>query len=313
MTASGDSVLSMAAGILSKSVSTVATFPISRGVALLQVEGAAPALLGAPPRPYKAGFFGFADVIRQTASSLGWRANWRGAPFAALAPAAVAPLTFAANDFVHSMMPRPAAGDQQSVGARLAANVARGALAGALTLPLSFFAGWPVLLAQADLRPEGQRLPARGHLGQLALRPALTASLVARALPVTALGVAVYRGLYFGLYNTLNESFNPMRRNQGAAGFVSKMGIGYATTLAAMFAAYPTRVVLSRLVVANVAAAGANGGAGAPFVGVGETARAAMAGRGVRGLYRGFMSNVTLAVAGALMLVLYDGVKGMIA
>jgi solute carrier family 25 (adenine nucleotide translocator) protein 4/5/6/31 len=295
----------MAVGIASRSVSTVVTFPIYRAVALLQVEGAAPAL-GMPPKPYKGGFFGFLNVIKQTNSSLGWRANWRGAPFAAVAIAFTTPLGFVANDFVKSAM-RNGQGDD-GVKVILRKSIMAGVLSAAITLPFNWLAAWPVMLAKVDLRPDGVRFPAHRHFRALLSRPGLTASLMARAVPVSLLGTAVHRGLYFGLYDTF-KFLNPMRDDHGAAGMLSRMGVGYGSSLGATFAAYPMAVVCNRFVVANVAPLSAPRASSSSVIGIRESARRAMAGTGVWGLYRGFKSQLTYVIAGGFALVFYDSIK----
>ena len=164
-------IIDLAAGTVAKAVTTVLTFPLHRGVTLLQVEGANPAL-GAPATPFKGGFFGLFDVIHQTSSSHGLLANYRGATMAIVAPVLVAPVNFAIKDRVKHLFPKYS--PKTEFWSFFAANMASGGLAGALTLPIGFLIGWPVKIAQADLRPEGSRLSGfslRRRIPNLSLHP----------------------------------------------------------------------------------------------------------------------------------------------
>ena len=181
------------AGLVAKTMSTALTYPLKRGVTLIQVEGANPAL-GAPTRPFKGGFFGLFDVMCQTINSLGVSANYRGATMAVVAPTLVAPLTFAIKHTVKNTLPRY--NPKTDFWQFFAANMASGALAGALTFPIGLLISWPVKIAQANLRPEGLRLSGFGHFHSLLTYPGRTASLMARAAPLSILGTIAYRGRY---------------------------------------------------------------------------------------------------------------------
>ena len=72
-------------------------------MALIQLEGANP-VLGTPATPFKGGFFGFFDAMRQTSSSLGVLANYRGATYAIIAPLITKPLNFAIKDNIKAVL-----------------------------------------------------------------------------------------------------------------------------------------------------------------------------------------------------------------
>ena len=92
-------------GLAAKAITTPLTYPLHRGVTLLQVEGANPAL-GTPARPYAGGFFGLFGAIGQTSADLGFTANYRGVSMAIVAPVIVSPINFAIKDRVKSIMPK---------------------------------------------------------------------------------------------------------------------------------------------------------------------------------------------------------------
>lgn len=63
---------------------------------------------------------------------------------------------------------------------------------------------------------------------------------------VSVVGIIPYRGVYFGLYDTLREK-NPYKDELGAVGLASKFVIAQTTALAAGYAAYPFDTVRRRL------------------------------------------------------------------
>ena len=297
--------IDLGAGLVAKTISTGLTYPLHRGVALIQVEGANPAL-GAPATPYRGGFFGFFDAIRQTSNTLGASANYRGVGMAIVGPVVTTPVSFAVKDSVKHAV--------QGAGYRynpredfwkfFATNMLTGGLAGALTLPIGFLVGWPVKIAQADLRPEGTRLSGFGHCKSLLAHPLRTGSLIVRALPVSAFGIVMYRAPYFGIFDTLKE-INPFKKDRGVMGFASKFAIAQTTALLAGLISYPFGLITGRFVVANAPGVATDG----KHVTLGDVYRSLKDGRGVRGLWRGWPSQFTCTVTSALVLIGYDEIK----
>ena len=293
----GSFVTNLIAGLISKIPATILTYPLTRSVTLLRVEGANPTL-GAPARPFGGGFFAFVDVIRQTTASLGWRANYNGAALYLVGGALTKPLKFALNDWVKGVLPRY---DPKREFASFAmVNFSSGAAAGLLALPFSCLVGWPVTRAQADLRPDGVRLGPFSHLRQM-MRPA-TGRMMLSVVPLSLLGAPLFRGAYFGVNDTL-RGINPYQRDRGALGLASKFAIAQTASLAAQAVTYPIGTAVDRLVCANYES----------HATLRDTARAAMEGRGVAGLFRGLKSQLSTSVGSGLMLMLYGELKGLAA
>ena len=295
------------AGAVAATISTALTYPFHRGVALIQLEGANP-VLGTPATPFKGGFFGFFDAMRQTSSSLGVLANYRGANYAIIAPLLTKPLNFAIKDNIKTVLGFPEYNPKTEFWSFFAANMASGVAAGVVTIPGSYLAAWPVKIAQADLRPEGSRSTGFGHLKGLLGAPGRTLSLMVRAAPLHMVGIVAYRGPYFGIYDTLKH-VNPYKNDRGATGLFSKFVIAQATAIIAGVLAYPFGLVVSRFVVANAPGVTEQG----KHVTIGETYRSLVSGHGVvRGLWRGWPSQFTCTFASGLMLVAYDEVKALL-
>ena len=295
------------AGAVAATISTALTYPFHRGVALIQLEGANP-VLGTPATPFKGGFFGFFDAMRQTSSSLGVLANYRGATYAIIAPLLTKPLNFAIKDNIKTVLGFPEYNPKTEFWSFFAANMASGVAAGVVTIPGSYLAAWPVKIAQADLRPEGSRSTGYGHLKGLLGAPGRTLSLMVRAAPLHMVGIVAYRGPYFGIYDTLKH-VNPYKNDRGATGLFSKFMIAQTSAVIAGVLAYPFGLVVSRFVVANAPGVTEQG----KHVTIGETYRSLVSGHGVvRGLWRGWPSQFTCTFASGLMLVAYDEVKALL-
>lgn len=287
----------LVAGAVSRGIASSLTYPLDRSAAMLRLQGANPALTPLL-KPYPGGFLGFVHVIRQTTAVHGWQANYRGVVMHIVAPALVmTPLNFALKDAVKSVMPK--VHPKKDYAAFAAVNVGSGFLAGLLALPVGCAVSWPVLRAKADLRPDATRLTASQHLRHMWATPGPTLSLIARAMPLAALGIPLFRGIYFGVNDTL-RAYNPYQKAGGAVGLFSKFCVAQVASLSAVTAMYPMSVVIDRYVVANYEAS----------AGIAHVAKAAMEGQGVAGLFRGYPSKVSTHVGSALILVLYGEIKG---
>ena len=299
-----DFLMDFAAGLVSKTIAAAVTFPLERAVTLLKVEGANPGL-GAPAKPYARGLFGFVDVIRQTNGSLGWRANYNGVSMAIVAPAITTPLTFALKDSVKRCFPK--INPKTDFLTFTAVNFASGAVAGAVALPVNLATSWPIMRAQADLRPQGTRLDGFGHFTHMwgSTASATSLSLMARAVPFSIVGIVVYRGAYFGVHDTM-VGLNPFKKDKGLVGLASKFATAQLSALFSTFLNYPFCVVVDRFVVANWHDPAH---APPPITTLRECASAAMEGRGIGGLWRGSPSKITTSVASGLVLLAYGEIK----
>jgi len=125
---------------------------------------------------------------------------------------------------------------------------------------------------------------------------------------VSVVGIVAYRGPYFGIYDTLKQ-VNPYKNDRGATGLFSTFVIAQTTAIIAGVLAYPFGLVVSRFVVANAPGVAERG----KHVTIGETYRSLVDGHGVvRGLWRGWPSQITCTFASGLMLVAYDEVKALL-
>lgn len=120
------------------------------------------------------------------------------------------------------------------------------------------------------------------------------------------LGIIPYRGVYFGLYDSLREK-NPFKNDYGIKGIVSKFAVAQTTAIAAGYASYPFDTVRRRLQMQSEK----------PkeqwvYRGSGDCLAKILKDEGINALFKGAGANALRTVGSALVLVLYDQLQGLL-
>jgi len=123
---------------------------------------------------------------------------------------------------------------------------------------------------------------------------------------VSVAGIIPYRGVYFGLYDSLREK-NPWKRDLGVIGVMSKFGVAQTTAIAAGYASYPFDTVRRRLQMQSEK----------PkdqwvYKGTMDCFTKILKEEGTAALFKGAGANALRTVGSALVLVLYDQLQGML-
>jgi len=116
---------------------------------------------------------------------------------------------------------------------------------------------------------------------------------------VSCVGIVLYRGAYFGLYDTLGDQ--PFMKDSG---FLLKFAVGYAVTVTAGLISYPLDTIRRRMMMTSGKHAG-------KYTSSIDCTRKIMANpnEGVKAMYKGAGSNILRGLAGALVLVGFDYCK----
>lgn len=119
-------------------------------------------------------------------------------------------------------------------------------------------------------------------------------------------GIIPYRGVYFGLFDTLKEK-NPFKKEHGVLGIASKFAIAQAVAITAGYASYPFDTIRRRLQMQSEK----------PrdqwlYKGTVDCAVKIMANEGLGAMFKGAGANAIRTVGSALVLVLYDEIKHLI-
>jgi len=111
----------------------------------------------------------------------------------------------------------------------------------------------------------------------------------------SVVGIMVYRGLYFGCYDTLKEIVlvGPLQGN-----LLASFLLAWTVTTGASFAAYPLDTIRRRMMMTS--------GEKVQYKNWIDAGRQIVAKEGAKSLFRGAGANILRGVAGAGVLALYD-------
>merc|ERR1712070_11238 len=110
---------------------------------------------------------------------------------------------------------------------------------------------------------------------------------------VSCVGIIIYRGAYFGIYDTCRDMISGF-------GFAGKFMLGYAVTSAAGLFAYPLDTIRRRMMMTS---GSANAGRYKNAI---HAAQVIMQEEGVKAYFKGAGSNILRGLASALVLVGFD-------
>jgi len=116
-----------------------------------------------------------------------------------------------------------------------------------------------------------------------------------RGFVISFVGIFVYRGFYFGLYDTIMPFFPPEQSN-----LMLRFCVGYVVTVVAGLASYPIDTVRRRMMMTS--------GGGVKYNGSMDAARQILANEGFKSYFKGAGANILRGVAGAGVLSGFDTV-----
>jgi len=122
-----------------------------------------------------------------------------------------------------------------------------------------------------------------------------------RGFGPSVLGIVVYRGLYFGMYDSLKPVVlvGPLQGN-----FLASFLLGWTVTTGAGVASYPLDTIRRRMMMTS--------GEAVKYKSSMDAARQIVAKEGVKSLFKGAGANILRGVAGAGVLSIYDQLQVLI-
>jgi len=117
-----------------------------------------------------------------------------------------------------------------------------------------------------------------------------------RGFVVSCVGIVVYRGCYFGFYDTLKPMLGPLSDN-----LFAKFFLGWGVTIAAGLASYPLDTIRRRMMMTS--------GQAVKYKGSIDCGLQIIRGEGVSSLFKGAGANILRGVAGAGVLAGFDELK----
>jgi len=281
-------------GGVSAAVSKTAAAPIERVKLLIQNQEEM-IKQGTLDRRYG----GISECFKRTVENEGFGSLWRGNTANVIRYFPTQALNFAFKDQFKRMF---AVERNAPYWKKFSANIAAGGLAGAASLTFVYSLDY----ARTRLANDSKSAKKGGERQFNGLvdvyRKTLASDGIAglyRGFNISVVGIVVYRGLYFGLYDTLKPSLGAYRDN-----LLANFLLGWAITITAGLASYPIDTVRRRMMMTS--------GTATKYRSSMHCFSEVVAKEGVASLFKGAGANVLRAVAGAGVLAGYDKLQVLV-
>lgn len=278
-------------GGVSAAVSKTAAAPIERVKLLIQNQDEM-IKQGRLARKYD----GILECFKRTAAEEGVGSFWRGNTANVIRYFPTQALNFAFKDKFKKMFGFK---KEESYAKWFAGNLASGGLAGATSLAFVYSLDY----ARTRLANDAKSTKAGGGERQFnglldVYKKTLASDGIAglyRGFGPSVVGIVVYRGLYFGLYDSLKPVVlvGPLEGS-----FLAAFLLGWTVTTGASTASYPLDTVRRRMMMTS--------GQAVKYNGAFDCFKKVVAAEGVASLFKGCGANILRGVAGAGVISMYD-------
>ena len=268
--------------------STTLLAPVERIKILLQVQYASEDL---PPEKRYKGIF---DAAKRIPQEQGFKSFWRGNGTNVIRYFPTQAMNFAFKDYYQSILqpPTPSSSKLELIGRNMLAGAAAGAT--------SLLAAYPLDLARtrlsSDVSAIGKITKYNGMFDCIKSVYKTEGFFgLYRGFGISVIGIAPYRAIYFGVYDTLKQTGFLNQNSSVLLVWVTAQSI----TFFSQVCAYPFDTVRRRLQTRG-------GGDNPLYNGTFHCIKQIWTHEGFRGFYKGVLANSIRSSAGALCLVLYD-------
>ena len=277
--------LSGVAAVVSKTVAA----PIERVKLLVQNQGEM-IKAGTLSEPYK----GVVDCTKKTIASEGFGSMWRGNVANCLRYFPTQALNFAFKDTIKAQF-KPSKSDSYAV--TLSKNIAAGGIAGAMSLTFVYSLDYARTRLANDIKGKNGERQFNGLID--VYKKTIASDGVAglyRGFVISCVGIIVYRGFYFGLYDTLKPAL--LGEDASAA---ASFALGYGVTVTAGILSYPIDTIRRRMMMTS--------GGGVKYKGSIDCFQQVVKSDGFMSTFKGAGANVLRGMAGAGVLAGFDSLK----
>lgn len=279
-------------GGVSAAVSKTAAAPIERVKLLIQNQDEM-IKQGRLATPYK----GIGDCFARVAKEEGVGSLWRGNTANVIRYFPTQALNFAFKDYFKKLFGRDKKRDGYWVW--FAGNLASGGAAGACSLAFVYSLDYARTRLANDSKSAKKGGGERQYNGLIDVyRKTLATDGIAglyRGFNISCVGIIVYRGLYFGMYDSLKPVVlvGPLEGS-----FLASFLLGWSITIGAGIASYPIDTVRRRMMMTS--------GEAVKYKSSLDCFNQIVAKEGTKSLFKGAGANILRAVAGAGVLSGYD-------
>jgi len=280
----------MLAGVAA-GVSKTAAAPIERVKLLVQNQDEM-IKQGRLDKPYT----GVIDCTRRVLATEGVYPFWRGNLANVLRYFPTQALNFAFKDAIKAAFSVPKTASQ---GTKFAANIASGGAAGTMSLLFVYSLDYARTRLANDAKGKGGERQFNGLIDVYAktLKSDGIQGLY-RGFAISAVGIFIYRGMYFGLFDTLK----PLLLGDNANVTLSFL-LGWGVTVTAGLMSYPIDTIRRRMMMTS--------GGGVKYKGSLDCGMQILKNEGFMSMMKGAGANVLRGVAGAGVLAGFDKFQAM--
>ncbi|CEM14390.1 unnamed protein product [Vitrella brassicaformis CCMP3155] len=292
-------LIDFAMGGVSAAISKTAVAPIERVKLLLQTQDSNPDIKSGKVARYS----GIINCFTRVSAEQGVASFWRGNLANVIRYFPTQAFNFAFKDTFKKMFPKydPKTQFWQFFGANLASGGAAGAASLLIVYPLDY--------ARTRLAADVGKGDAREFTGLVdcLVKTAKNSGPMSlyQGFGVSVQGIIVYRGAYFGLYDSAKGM---IFKDEKKANVLFKWAVAQTVTALAGVISYPFDTVRRRMMMM----AGKKAGEAKQYSGTIDCWRKIAAEEGMPAFFKGAASNVLRGAGGAFVLVLYDELKKLV-
>lgn len=289
-----DFLINFMAGGVSGAVAKTATAPIERVKLLIQTQDANPKIISGEVKRYT----GIVDCFTRVAAEQGIGAFWRGNLTNIIRYFPTQAFNFAFKDTIKAMFPRA---DKNTEFLKFfAINMASGGLAGAGSLMIVYPLDYARTRLASDVGGGKQQFSGLMDCLTKTVKSSGIGGLY-NGVGVSIVGIIPYRGVYFGLFDTLS-GYNPYQKSENNLfRAASKFGCAQFSAIMAGYASYPFDTVRRRLQMQSEKPK-----AEWVYSGTMDCFTKIMKDEGTTALFKGAGANALRTVGAAMVLVLYS-------
>ena len=287
-------MINFLAGGVSGAVAKTCTAPIERVKLLIQTQDANPKIISGEVKRYT----GIVDCFTRVSAEQGVKAFWRGNMTNIIRYFPTQAFNFAFKDSIKAMF--PAVDKRTEFGKFFAINMASGGLAGAGSLMIVYPLDYARTRLASDVGAGKQQFNGLVDCLTKTVKTAGVGGLY-NGIGVSVMGIIPYRGVYFGLFDTLS-GYNPYQKAEN--GFIraaSKFGCAQFSAIAAGYASYPMDTIRRRLQMQSEKPK-----ADWVYSGTVDCFSKIVKDEGASALFKGAGANALRTVGAAMVLVLYS-------
>lgn len=252
---------------------------------------------GALEHPYT----GIVDCTQRVVKEEGVKALWKGNGTNVLRYFPTQALNFSLKDYFKRLFGKSKEKDGYWIW--FAGNLASGGAAGSVSLAFVYSLDYARTRLSNDLK-SAKKGGKKQYSGLIDVyKQTMATDGIAglyRGFVISCVGIVIYRGLYFGIFDSIKPILPKNLKDSLFANFL----LGWGVTVGAGLASYPIDTIRRRMMMTS--------GEGEKYSGSIDCARKILAHEGWKSFFKGAAANILRGVAGAGVLALYDRLQVLV-